>query len=338
MRINETGEEIRTLNGIRYRYNDDDNTRHEVRYEDMNNQKKFEQAVRNKGLWAWFAYTHGIGTYFYDFKQRAKFLGTESAYDEDHFFYITNVPGFEGKKAAFQLRVSNHRTVMSVWEKSHSNGIASVNGNKVERKTLMADFCLNLILNPDKRQEEKIDREMTDKVRVCCIDCYLKYYDYPEGGEQRNQIDDFIAKITNGERPTIDYAELNSLFGRCVTRVSTTKGEPEFRSHNFGDRENQIVGRKTFDFIVNQSNDKVSSFPFSYIIDNDISDGDIFEYKGRNYKFDYDKNCVYFVNSRGKYNEKDPIPVDVNESIRSIGLSLNEIYQMVLSTLREILG
>ena len=326
MYIEESGQEVQTLNGVRWVYNDDDDTRHEVRYEDMNNQKKFEQAVRKKGLWAWFAYTHG------------------SAYDEDHFFYITNVPGFEGKKAAFQLRVSNHRTVMSVWEKSHSNGIASVNGNKVERKTLMADFCLNLILNPDRRQEENIDRGITNKIRVCCVDCYLKYYDYPEGGEERQKIDSFIEQIISGERPTIDYAELNSLFGRCVTRISTTKGDPEFREHNFSDRENQIANRNTFDFVVNSSNEIPKKVDMGVAIELKWDDAETVEYEGkkyhkvkyngRDYLYDGENMILYFVNSKGKVNTKEPIPVE--EGKNAIKISLNEIYSMVTSVLKHL--
>lgn len=338
MRINETGEEIRTLNGIRYRYNDDDNTRHEVRYEDMNNRKKFEAAAKKKGPWAWFAYTHGIGQYFYDYKQRAIFLGTESAYDEDHFFYITNVPGFEGKKIAFQLRVSNHRTVLGQWENSHSNGNVNVNGNRIVRSNLMADFCLNLILNPHGRPEDgKRDPSVSSKIRICCIDCYLKYYDYPEGSEKRNAIDEFIKKIVEGERPTIDYSELNSLFGRCVTRESITPGDPAYREHNFADRENLPMKRNTFDFVERQDDGLPSFIPFSYLFDNGIEDGNEFMYKGRKYLYDYNSNCVYFINVRGKVNKNNPIPVDSNESRRVVKLSINEIRTMVYNTLRKLL-
>lgn len=47
-------------------YFDDDGTRHELTdWHTMNNQENFENAVKNKGQFAWFCYTHGIGTYFF---------------------------------------------------------------------------------------------------------------------------------------------------------------------------------------------------------------------------------------------------------------------------------
>ena len=341
MRVDETGQEIMTLDGLRWQYYDDDDTGHEVRYEDMNNKKKFEAAVKKKGLWAWFAYTHNIGQYFYDYKQRARFLGSESAYEEDTFFYITNVPGFEGKTIAFQLRVSNHRTVFSQWLTTHSKGIVTYNGKRgFLREKLMADFCLNLIMNPCGRPEDgKRNPSENDEIKIFCIDCYFKYYDYPEDSEERNKIDKIIKAIVDGDQPTIDYSTLQTLFGPCKVRSSIGgAADKEYREHNFGHRDNQRLTRNFFDYVVNKTDAKLESFPFSYIINNDISDGQEFVYKdGKKYKFDYDNNCVYFVNSRGRCNEKDPIPINVDENRRVVKLSINEIRNIVYRTLRKLL-
>ena len=248
----------------------------------MNSEANFVPAVKEKGNFALFALTHNIGTDFYNEEDRSVWLGSESFYDEDHFFYISGIPELGGRTPAFQLRVSDHIVKPSQWEQSHSNGIISVpkqwdashsNGeveteisrlnskNKLrtrkmlKREGLMADFCLNLMF--DKKEHRLLqDKEKSDdnfyknpeSVNIGIINCDCDYYQRDREGQQK--VDEIIRQITSGEQPTIPYETLKSLFGNCEFVSYGT--QQDFRPHNFTKRDNMkkvYRGEKPYEYL-----------------------------------------------------------------------------------------
>lgn len=301
-------------------YKDDDGTKHELYdWDTMNKKENFESAVKKKGEFAWFSYTHNIGTYFNKVQDRSIWLGQESHYDEDHFFYITGVPGFEDKRIAFQLRVANHPTAHRQWEESHSEGRDGT--GKIIRPDLKADFCLSLIMNPLGRKVDEYNSAAAVTVRVTSIDCNFDYYNKPK--DEQEQIDAIIKQITDGASPTITFETVVSLFGGGNPRST---GPGEVRPHNFEPRKNQPFNRGTFFKFTKDAKKIVSANARSEVkideLPNGIKDGDIIEIDGREYKYDGKNDVLYLKKTRRGnefFDEETPIPI-VLENVVKIGM------------------
>lgn len=310
-------------------YKDDDGTRHDLySWDEMNRESAFEDAVKKKGEFAWFCYTHNIGTYFYKEEDRSLWLGAESHYDEDHFFFITGIPGLEDKKIAFQLRVSNHKTKHEQWEATHSEGYESINRRIQKRPELKADFCLNLIMNPLGRKSDDYNDNPAINTKVMSLDIPFDYYGKPK--EQQEEIDRILSQITNGLRPTITYDKIVSLFGEGEIRTS---GPGEYREHNFTDRNNQVFNRGKYYKFLQQKDKKdnavSSEIPTEFKMDDiPLSDSGEFEFDKRKYYFDYENFVVYPEKTRrgNKYFDKKS-PIQVVEHV--IKISDKDIMEMV---------
>ena len=338
-----------------------------VTWGEVNNKKRFEELLDWRGDFAKFAYYHNIGCYFTSKKARAYWLGMESHYDNDHFFYITDVPGFEGKKLAFQLRVSNHAPHARNWETSHSNGnIPSIDDSGIiKRPGLKADCCFNLIFNEDardRRREARGEGEVRSSeargVKVIIIDCVCNYYKMNEGEQKR--IDDFVNAITNGSQPSISYNDVFQLFaGRYPARraygeqpLNLRVSGPEnieLRPHNYGEggRTNFDIKREIYGWNGERGNEEITEIPFSYLVDNGIEDKVEFEYKGKKFVFDEPNSVAYPLKKIRQRNAdkksaeqfapdyEKPIPINLDESIVRIGA--RDIVEMVKKCLRLLL-
>ena len=329
----------------------DDHEEIEVTWNQVNSEKGFRKILDRRGDFARFAYDHNVGLYFPTKEARAYWLGAESHYDEDDFFYVTDVPGYEGKKVAFQLRVSNHPNIDSDWERVHSMGnFPTYGGKPVSRPEVKCDFCLNLIFNEDDRNSRIKDRNQQDLVasqfRVTTIDVICNYYRMT--GEERREIDNFVNAVTSGQQPTISYKDIFRLFvGSYETRRKSGKpvlhlrysGPGDAREHNFLKRENLPFDRGYYGWNGERTIEDVTAIPLNFITDNGIQNGEAFEYKGKNFRFNEDNLVAYPIKvMRRSHEQYDDVehPVEiVAESI--IRITRNELMEMIVRVIKEIL-
>ena len=289
----------------------------------MNNKENFERAVNKKGKFAKFAYDHNIGMYIFNKKDRSYWLGKESHYDVENFFYISDIPELGGQTAAFQLRVSNHPTKHEQWENSHCNGAAQ------------ADFCLNLIIGG--RGVDQYIENPSKTIKMGSIDCYnFNYYNRPP--EEQAEIDGIISQITSGQQPTIPYSKIVSLFGGGAMKVTPNDKELEFRGLNFGKRKNLIPKNMVpFGYTENKpKTDKpaaakntgpgqIRTYIDSAELPGTLKDGDVITLDGRKYKYD-DGNFVFYPERirRGTSTFDVQTPIEIRESRKKRVITLNE--------------
>jgi hypothetical protein len=198
--------------------NDADQSSNVFNYEDVNYKKKFEELVKFKGNSCLWAYNHNIGfnprqlsikdndgnIIGYETKEesglkaRARYLGQESWYDEEHFFWV-KFPG-DDKPLLTQLRVSNHETKHSQWQKSHS-----------EKRVVSCDTCLNIII--DETNRDTFNSDATTPFIITSIE--VKY-------PLKNVFNDlinpntpaniFIKQIQNDLKPVVTLQDINKIF------------------------------------------------------------------------------------------------------------------------------
>ena len=304
----------------------------------------FEDLAKDRRIWKYwcevkgpaclFAFTHRIGDDVFGIKgfptglQRALFLGAESWYDTNHYFYVTDIPHNElkDKKVAFTLRVSNHRVNPKTWEDNHS-----------KPKDINCDFCLNLILNEQNRDEP----QDSINFKIGVINCNFDYYNYPK--DKQLKVDAIISDIVNGKQPTLKYSELVSLFGATPIKISGPS--VSFRDENFQNRVNR-------DFVPpknsSQTGGVAKQFTISQLIELGAENGKTFKFQGKEYFFDEDNWCCYALRkSRTKKpkevvlkpNDRKPIPIVDDDSIvtEMVNLNLSDICEMVKNVLKQLL-
>ena len=192
--------------------------------------------------------------------------------------------------------------------------------------------------------------------KVTIIDCVCNYYKM--NGAEKENIDKFVNAITSGERPTISYNDIGPLFigGYETTRKNgkpaldiRTEGPKNatVRTHNFKDRENLPFKRDYFCWKGESPKPKEkkeapkNEIPFEYIFDNQINDGDTFEFNGTEYVYDYNNSVAYPVSYKkaGKtkikfVNKLKPLPV-INEN--TIRFTRDDLFEMVKKVLKNLL-
>ena len=219
---------------------DDNQKRSKVyKYEDMNYKSKLEQLAKSKSISCWWVYKHGIGFYprqepIWDedgnfagyeaeeeagLKARARYLGQESWYDEEHFFWVQLSE--DEKPLLTQLRVSNHETKHNQWQKTHS-----------EKRAIKCDTCLNIIINPSTR--DAFNSDASTPYRITSIEV-----NYPTEDALNDLVNPntpanvFIKKIQSGLAPTVTLDDINAIFD--TEAIVVTSGGREVR-------DNQIKG------------------------------------------------------------------------------------------------
>ena len=171
---------------------------------------------RYRGDFAKFCWEHKIGIDFapsgknvkrYGTKVNvgfAEWIGDDSHYDYDHFFYVTDLKGFEGKTVAFQLRVSNHVVDHSVWERKHIIGKIDRNETK---EPLNVNFALNFIINPMGRPaKDALSKD--SEAFVSSIECDISDYYRGMSTERKALIDNFVDRVESGEKVVISYNDI----------------------------------------------------------------------------------------------------------------------------------
>lgn len=270
--------------GFYYNLGDENDTRNRrVWVRDLNaygHKKAFEDAVMAKGPAAWLAYKYGIvnrvnvtkdieGKDSY-FEFIENFLAMDSWYPEDEFFYVTDVPGFEGKAVAFQLRISNHKNKPNQWLISHMARKRRTNGKKTNQ---MAQFCINLMidvtdyrLKNDVELENDEQREMMKKYRIFFYDVSLsidRNCNFIGKTEEQNQkISDFLTKIGENIPFTISFGELEEMFGKFPS--PSIFGGEIYDDINFTQRLPYSNGRFELPFIQPKVKQEKKILPVKY--------------------------------------------------------------------------
>ena len=288
-----------------------------ITWDEVNDRNRFRELAKWRGDFALFALDHNVGCYFEDEQARAYWLGEESHYDVEHFFYITNVPGYQNEKIAFQLRVSNHMSVDKRWENTHFN--------------YKADFCFNLIFNEHNRDnaqgkltDDDLKRRQAQRTKITTIDCICNYYKM--GGEERKRIDEFVNAITSGKQPTISYGDIQRLFvggyrtvrdnGRPAVDIRSSGPGTTARRENFLKRDNFTIERPYFPWKGEEEEirqkekaereakkkelEAYASNEIPYSVVANLSNGEVFSYEDAQYRLNTEQECAQLVKPGGK--------------------------------------
>jgi len=222
-----------------YVKNDADKASKILDYDDLNYKKELEDLAKFKSYSCWWAYKHNIGFYprqepikdkngkviGYETKEdaglkaRARYIGQESWYDEEHYFWI-QFPS-EDKPLLAQLRVSNHETKHSQWQKTHS-----------EKRVVNCDTCLNIIINETNR--DTFNSDATTPFIITSVEVKYPLKDALNDLVNPNTpVNIFIKQIQNGLKPIVTLNDINKIFNT----VAIVK-----RSGYGSVRDNQYMG------------------------------------------------------------------------------------------------
>lgn len=323
-------------------------------FDDYNKRDTFEKAVQAKGQLAQLAHKYNIMP-TYDTKEARvlTWLSNDSYYNEDSFFYVTDVPGYEGKKVAFQLRLSNHFINPIMWMRSHMKRLYTPNG-ETKRRNQMAQFALNLMVNrfvkntynqEDVKFKDNEEVEMFSKYGITIYECDLNLD--KKTPEQMTKIDEFLTKIGKEIPFTISFSDLEFMFGKLP--APRKEGGTEYDPVNFTERPN-IKGRKgkPYPYKGEKEQKQPLSIKYDELVDIVTDRGVkkqiggkeyyLFDYNGEHLAFDEDEMKVY------RQCVKKGVPVDKIDMNTEYNITENvmkfterDIKQMVMECVRKIL-
>ena len=255
----------------------------------------FENIVTNPnqkgypGDFAKFSYEHGIGLdNFTEQKSAAHWITEESHYYRRNFFYVTGLAGKEntgvplGKNiASFLLRVSNHPVSHKEWDVQQGSD-----------RRIQGEFCLNLLINPEKApNNKKRERDEAENRGCTVIQCDISDYYTTMNPARKQRIDNLVNSILAGESPTVSYEELQTLCDPDKFWVRTTG--PEHTEIQFQKRgptalppppANGGKGRLIYS-TQDQEEQKPKTIPVEAVYD--LQDGSTFTYGDATYKYHF---------------------------------------------------
>lgn len=236
----------------------------EFDFSHANNKRKFERLMKWKGLAGWWAYKHGIGLYSrrkllrnpYEtpkqasIRARARYIGQESWYDEDNYFWI-KIHEYP-KPLICQLRISNHITDFSNYYETHSNEeVGIVNCDSVLNvKVVDKQALINAGKNPLHgwtRMHTTYSNFSGSDWTMFSVEMILDPNDPNVKPEGIKKFEDFISEVQAGNQPTISIDDIKNwvdpkAFVRINRkRVSDDPNDPGFRQLLV--RPNQLTKR-----------------------------------------------------------------------------------------------
>ena len=342
-------------NSPRYRGEEDVNRRVWVKnFDDYNNRDFFERAVQAKSGAAPLAYKYNIMPNYEKKEDRVlNWLASDSFYNEDSFFYVKNLPGYEDKTIAFQLRLSNHFVSPTQWFNSHIRRMYSPK-TEMGKKCQLSQFGLCLLIDRfndtrkiDIDEIKKEDVEMYNTYGQTFYEVDLNLNEKTE--DQKKKIDEFLTNIGLGKNITVTFQELEYMFGKFPhpTKFCGDK----YDDINFTEREN-IKGRrgKLYPFKGENIKEKIT-VPLD-VIENVVDDKNtetvnidgktyyMFTYNGVNLALDYDNMKVYRRGVKGGKPQNKVIPDDSytmeENKIRKITITESEIKKMIYECIKRI--
>ena len=320
---------------------DDNDVQSERRkFSDANYKDNFEKWMKARGKAGWWAYQHGIGMYVKrekgeddetaQLKARARYMGQESWYDEDNFFWL-KLDEFD-KPLLCQLRVSNHDTQHDKYQKTHSLN-----------KLVQCDSVLNIKIGDYSREAF---RPATTEHAIISVDAN---YDVDNKTEQQiKNVDNFIKKIQNGEQPTITIQQIRAWIDpNARPRFS---GGRNVRQNQFEPRPNIVRNRlkvpKWYERKQQQQQQLPKEIPFD---DLNFLDKTI-EFKGKEYELanynntdfavDYDNLVAYPIKKKGGISTANPITINENKKHnrkmkRTISPLENKLRRIISESVRR---
>ena len=254
--------------------------------------ERMEELVREKGRAALFALKNKVmlrTERFNDDEARMEWAGRDSWYDEENFFFVTGFPGYEDKKVAFQIRISDHVLIPSIWYTTHVKRTMILNGKKIFQN---AQFVLNLIIdrvNLRGNRAKMMHYEENDGITVINTD----FDEDEKSPEQIQEITKFFKDLTSGNKPVISFEKIKELFGRNDgTYFDIAHYGRYYDDINFTDRD-KIKRKDLHDIMFN----KAVSNPEPL---KDITVSELFDYMNKH-------NCdiVYLNDKRESVNPED---------------------------------
>ena len=325
---------------------DDNNVPSERRkFSDANYQDNFEKWMKQRGKAGWWAYQHGIGMYARKRpedrnddiamqKARARYMGQESWYDEDNYFWI-KIDEYP-KPLLCQLRVSNHITDFDSLYKTHSHDPLGI---------VNCDTIFNLKIDPNTRDANKFV-STNAKHRLISVEATFD----PDNAskEEIKFVDNFIKRVQSGSQPLITMDQIKTWIDpNADVRFD---GADNVRPNQFLPRKNLIASQ--WDSPRNQRRFRrltipAWSFRFPKSVkyeELNVDEGSPFVlnhdtwYPGRynDYKIlvNYDKWYIRILKKNGEINQNiSPIPI-LNESFN---ISSNYLHNIIMESIEKLL-
>lgn len=321
-------------------------------FDDFNDKETFEKAVHNKGKAAQLAYQYNIMQNYETKEDRViNWLAQDSYYNEDNFFYVTDVPGYKDKKIAFQLRLSNHFINPRQWLKSHMRRLYQKPG-QLGRTPQLAQFGLGIMVDRLVDEPEKQnDIRLTDPEDVKMYQTYgMTFYEIDlfldeKSEDEKKMIADFLTKVGNGQAFTISFNQLEQMFGKFP--LPHIYGGEKYDDVNFTERP-RIKGRRgaLYPFkepktIPTIKYDDVAKIIDSKQYEEKIIDGKtyyLFVHDGENLAYDPDDMKVYRRRVKsGKPIDKIDYGTEFQILEKRIRLSQNDLAYIVNECVEQIL-
>lgn len=323
---------------------DNDKNSERRRYEDANYKDNFEKWMKARGKAGWYAYQHGIGMYakrtkddksddMARLKARARYIGQESWYDEDNFFWL-KLDEYD-KPLICQLRVSNHYTQHDKYQETHSLN-----------KLVQCDSVLNIKIGDYSREAF---RPATTEHAIISVDAN---YDIDNKTQQQiKNVDNFIKKIQNGEQPTITIQQIRAWIDpNARPRFS---GGRNVRQNQFEPRANIVRHRLKVPKWYERKQQEQQQLPKEIPFDNLNFLDKTMEFKGKEYELanyndtdfavDYDNLVAYPIKKKGGLSMANPITINENKKYkikmkRTIRLNESELKRMISESVRRVLN
>ena len=360
----DTGEKVKGWPGPQYigyyynspkYYGEEDNRRRVwvKNFDDYNNRETFEKAVQAKGGAAPLAYKYNIMPNYEKKEDRViNWLASDSFYNEDSFFYVKNLPGYENKTVAFQLRLSNHFVSPTQWFNSHIRRIYTPRG-EISRKSQMSQFGLCLLIDRfsnardiNIRDIKKEDIEMYNTYGQTFYEIDLNLNEKTE--VQKKKIEEFLTNIGLGKNVKVTFQELEYMFGKFPSPIKFCGDK--YDDVNFTEREN-IKGRKgkLYPFKDENIKEKIK-IPYD-VIEKVIYDKNtekvniggknyyMFKYDGIDLALDDNMNVYRRGIKSGKLQNRvvpdDTYSIEENK-IRRLTITESEIKKMIIECVKQI--
>lgn len=185
----------------------------------------FLYLLKRKGDAANFAFKHKIGykknNDINSYKNNFDWICADAWYTSN-YFYLLNVPGYQGKKVAFNLRVADHPLRPNVWFGSN-NGDNKIKANQ---------FVLNVLIDPKVNNKgfDSSDSKMA-------LNVYNVVYD---PNNPNAKFETFIDEVVSNSKPTYDYNDIKNLFGLNI-RFEKFGKENIINKSNFNDKAQKPI-------------------------------------------------------------------------------------------------
>ena len=318
-------------------YHNSDGSKHWIRNQEeidkINSDiDSFFYLMKDKGEAANYAFKYRFGYKRKDdvsYVTNFDFLCADAWYSSNYLF-IENFPGYEGKKIAFCLRISDHPV----------RPTACLNANGGKRKKDSEQFVLNMMIDP-KVNNRNFDRSQEDTMGMVALNVIYN----PQ--QPNPQVEELVRNVIKGKQVVYDYSTILRMFGIGNTKIERFDGDISVKNFNKEKPQTKQELRKIkkiwFDnnTFSGQSSIIENINGFDYEIEKpkvvNINGTDYYQIKIDNNYYVMDSD-TFIVRKRGQ-RRNELTPNKLSEPMvteRKIKISENDIQNMVFEVIKKL--